>query len=332
MRFTNKKILSNGNIVTAKPIVMTGILLAGLMVGAMFSMAGFDAAAAAAVQTTTSNTTSSALRPVVQITNVHTVPAVVAKGSNFKIAATVVNHSDKAIRFTRDCSPLTPQAIFNTNNVIKINQKVCNILAIALKILPGNSVNIEIPGTFGGIFHATDAGKVNSVIAFKYINEKDSPTTNTIQEVKVRFHFTIQDDPFNGIVLDNIKTQPSPVHVGDNIRFDATVTNHSNRPIQFIGGPCDSPLSAKFDKNVRTLSTLRCLAVGQPITLKPNESANITGPASGILYNASSNGKTIAQVSFSFNTRDSNGVVSPHQVTKDFQFVIGPPLPIVHSQ
>lgn len=306
------------------------ILLAGLMIGAMFSIivgSGSTASAAVAVaQPTTSLTTSSAEGPVVQITRAHTVPIAVVKGSDFKIGAAVVNHSDKAIEFTRDCSPLTPQAVFSSNNVIKVNQKVCNILSARATILPGSSAVIEIPGDFGGIFHATSVGKANSVIVFKYIDEQD--TTNnlatTIHQVKVPFSFMIRGGLDERIVLDNIKTQPSLVRVGDNIRLDAIVTNHSSRPIQFLGGPCDSPLSAKFDKNIQTLFTPRCLAMGQLITLKPNESAHIAGPASGILYKAVSSGKTVSQVSFNFETRNSNGMVSPHQVTKEYQLMIEP--------
>ncbi len=320
-----KNIFGDGSIEVTKSILLSSILLFGLMASGFLSIAGFDAMAASAstsVQPTASGTSTSALGPIVQIANVHTLPAVVAKGSDFKIDATVVNHSDKTIRFTRDCSPLTPQAVFSSNNnVIKINQKVCNIFPVLARILPGKSAHIEIPGAFGGIFHATAAGNANFVIVFKYINENDT-TTNITHQVKVPFHLTIQGDPSNSIVLDNIKTQPASVHIGDSIRFDATVTNHSVQTIQFVGGPCDSPLSAKFDKNVRTLFTPRCLAIGQPVTLKSNESAHIGGPASGILYKAISSGNTITQVSFSYNTHDSNGTLSPHQVTQVYQFVI----------
>ncbi len=316
------------------------------MIGATFlsMIVGSDSNASAVVAvaqpTTASLTTiSSAVGPIVQITKVHTVPIAVVKSSDFRVGATVVNHSDRTIEFTRDCSPLTPQAVFSPNsNIIKVNQKVCNILSARAKILPGGSADIEIPGNFGGMFHASDTTKANSVIIFKYSNEEDTTTTsnlsNTIHQVKVPFSFTVRGGLGDRIVLDNIKTQPSPVHEGDSIRLDAVITNYSSRPIQFLGGPCDSPLSAKFDTNVETLFTPRCLAMGQLITLNPNDSAHIMGPASGILYKAASSGKTISQVSFNFETHNnSNGTVSPHQVTKEHQFKIEPPSsPIVHAQ
>jgi hypothetical protein len=53
-----------------------------------------------------------------------------------------------------------------------------------------------------------------------------------------------------GVDLVNIRTSPSNVKVLSKFEITSTVVNNSPSMIMFNAGVCDSPLSAKFIKNV----------------------------------------------------------------------------------
>ncbi len=123
-----------------------------------------------------------------------------------------------------------------------------------------------------------------------------------------------------GVNLVGIHTQPIIVHVGNNFLVRAVVFNNSPGTISFIAGPCDSSLSAKFDKNVDVKHVVRCLAAAQLVKLKPGEKTSVSGPSSGVVYQANTLGKTTTSVTFHYQQDN----VGNGNVTRSFLFNIQP--------
>jgi hypothetical protein len=128
------------------------------------------------------------------------------------------------------------------------------------------------------------------------------------------------------VQLVGIHTIPSIVIVGNYFRIGATVINNSPNTIAFIGGPCDSPLSATFDleqhvPHVSVQHGASCLAVAHLVKLQPGQSASVTGPSSGTIYRAVAAGQTTAVVTFHYHIEQYYGSSS---VSKSFVFTIHP--------
>jgi hypothetical protein len=122
----------------------------------------------------------------------------------------------------------------------------------------------------------------------------------------------------NGIVLANIQTEPQIVIVGNTFRIGATVINDSPHTITFIGGPCDSPLSTTFDRNVLVQHGPQCYSVAQLVKLTPGQEASVTGPSIGTIYKAISAGQTTAIVTFHYYVTQYYS----SSVSKSFVFTI----------
>ncbi len=123
------------------------------------------------------------------------------------------------------------------------------------------------------------------------------------------------NSPIPSVEFLDIQTNPPLVIVGETFTVKATVVNNSPNTITYHGA-CESPISAKFDKNVEIETNLACLALSI-IELKPLEKATVEGPGSGILYQASKAGITNATVTFSYETEGQ-----ARSISKTFAFTI----------
>ncbi len=100
------------------------------------------------------------------------------------------------------------------------------------------------------------------------------------------------------VIISNVETNPSTLHVGDSFRINATIVNNSPSVIKFNGG-CQSPLSAIFDKNVSISQAMGCFAIFNVI-LKPGQNVTVVGPNSENTYTATSSGITNANITFTY--------------------------------
>ena len=122
----------------------------------------------------------------------------------------------------------------------------------------------------------------------------------------------------NSVQLSAIHTQPQVVHVGNFFHISVIIFNNSPNTITFIAGPCDSALSAKFDKNIVVKHGIGCLLVAHLINLKPGEMATTIGPSIGTTYQAATSGRTNATVTFHYQLENAVNA----NVTKSFVFDI----------
>ena len=120
--------------------------------------------------------------------------------------------------------------------------------------------------------------------------------------------------------LINIHTSPSNLKVPNQFGIISTVVNKSPGTIIFTAGVCDSPLSAKFLKNVVIRYTQGCTAASPPFKLKSGEQVTISGPSSGTVYQAFATGQTAANVTLHYQTENGQAA----NFTKPFVFTINP--------
>ena len=119
--------------------------------------------------------------------------------------------------------------------------------------------------------------------------------------------------------MSNINTNPQNVHVGQQFKIQATITNNLNSPIKFVGNICGtSPLNIEFDNNVQIQNTNTCQAISFT-TLNPNETTTVQG-SGGTIFNAATPGTTNAKITFSYNTEGDK----QDSTTKSFTFEILP--------
>jgi hypothetical protein len=124
-----------------------------------------------------------------------------------------------------------------------------------------------------------------------------------------------------GSGVDLINTHPSPANVKTGSKFEilSTVVNNSPDTIKLPAGPCDSPLTAFFMRNVIIRHTqIPCTATSPPFELNPGEEVTVAGPVSGTIYQAIKAGETPATATVYYLT--GNG--QPGNVTKPFVFTI----------
>jgi hypothetical protein len=124
-----------------------------------------------------------------------------------------------------------------------------------------------------------------------------------------------------GSGVDLIDTHPSPANVKTGSQFEilSTVINNSPGTIKLPAGPCESPLTAYFMKNVIIRRTqIQCTATSPPFELNPGEEVTVAGPVSRTIYQAIKAGETPATATVYYLT--GNG--QPGNVTKPFVFTI----------
>ena len=128
-----------------------------------------------------------------------------------------------------------------------------------------------------------------------------------------------------GVLLLAIHTQPIVVHVGNFFRIQAMVLNNSPGTISFAAGPCDSTVSAIFNKNVVVKHEVSCFAGAAStsaathlVKLRPGEKVSIIGTPIGTTYQAVASGSTIASVTFHYQL----GTGTNASIIKSFEFNI----------
>jgi hypothetical protein len=128
-----------------------------------------------------------------------------------------------------------------------------------------------------------------------------------------------------GILILAIHTQPIVAHVGNFFRIQATVLNNSSGTISFASGPCDSTVSAIFNKNVVVKHEVSCLsgavstsAATHLVKLRPGENESTIGTPIGTTYQAVASGPTLARVAFHYQL----GTGANASVVKPFEFNI----------
>jgi len=131
-----------------------------------------------------------------------------------------------------------------------------------------------------------------------------------------------------GVLLLAIHTQPIVVHVGNFFHFHAMILNNSPGTISFIAEPCDSTLSAIFNKNVVEKHEVSCFpgassstsAAVHLLKLRPGEKVSIIGTSVGTTYQAVASGMTIASLTFHYQLE--NGASA--SIMKSYEFNIMP--------
>ena len=95
-----------------------------------------------------------------------------------------------------------------------------------------------------------------------------SPVNSTASKVK--------ENSSQGADLINTHTSPSNLKVPSKFEVISTVVNKSPSTITFSAGVCDSPLSAKFLKNVVIRYTHGCTTPSPPFHLKSGDQVTIS--------------------------------------------------------
>jgi hypothetical protein len=128
-----------------------------------------------------------------------------------------------------------------------------------------------------------------------------------------------------GVLLLATHTQPIVVHVGNFFRVQTMVLNNSPGTISFTAGPCDSTVSATFNKNVVVKHDAGCFAgpastsaAAHLVKLRPGEKVSIIGTPIGTTYQAVATGPTIASVTFHYQL----GTGANASIVKSFEFKI----------
>ena len=134
----------------------------------------------------------------------------------------------------------------------------------------------------------------------------------------------IQADDANGVKIENIRTLPSSVIVGQTFKISATLVNNSSKPIFVDYGSCEAPFSVTFDTHVLVNEThpICNLSILEQ-KLNPGENTTATSPSLDLVYKAIQNGTVNATMTFPYKiwnqTIQSN---SNEIVSEPFSFVI----------
>ena len=130
-----------------------------------------------------------------------------------------------------------------------------------------------------------------------------------------------------GVLILDIHTQPIIVHVGNFFHIHAMILNNSPDTISFIAEPCDSTLSAIFNKNVVEKHEVSCFAGASStsaamhlVKLRPGEKVSIIGTSVGTTYQAVASGMTMASLTFHYQLE--NGASA--SIMKSYEFNIMP--------
>ncbi len=108
-----------------------------------------------------------------------------------------------------------------------------------------------------------------------------------------------EDNPSSGVEFLEINIEPVNILVGDSIIVYATIINNSDFPISFQGG-CDSPLWLEFfSDNVESVLVPGCQAQAT-FQIESGQQQTVSGPNSGVLYQAVSAGSFEAKVIFAY--------------------------------
>ena len=77
--------------------------------------------------------------------------------------------------------------------------------------------------------------------------------------------FTSSDSIVPSVLqVEQIKTIPNKIHVGEEFSINATVKNTGMYPVTFIANLCDSELYAVFDNKVEEIRAPECKMMAEP--------------------------------------------------------------------
>jgi hypothetical protein len=107
------------------------------------------------------------------------------------------------------------------------------------------------------------------------------------------------------MIIENIRTEPSPVHVGDYFILNATIKNISNNTISILNFGCKDPIKSLFDANIEVTQAASgvCFNPQQIITLRPGQLVDLLSPDTES-YKAIHKGivKAVLQIDYSMQT------------------------------
>lgn len=124
--------------------------------------------------------------------------------------------------------------------------------------------------------------------------------------------------------VEQIKTIPNKVHVGDEFSINATVKNTGMYPVTFIADLCDSELYAVFDNKVEEIRAPECKMMSEPVILNAGEQVivqRISG-ISGLTYKALEEGQSDAKVILPYKINISKIVTVDSLVGNKFNVTI----------
>jgi hypothetical protein len=126
--------------------------------------------------------------------------------------------------------------------------------------------------------------------------------------------------------IENVKTIPNKIYVGEKFSINATVVNTGSYPVTFIANLCDSELYAMFDSKVGELNAPECKMVSKPVTLKAGEKTIVQriSSISGITYKALEEGKSNAKAILPYTINVSEDMSIDSQVKNTFTVTINP--------
>ena len=143
-------------------------------------------------------------------------------------------------------------------------------------------------------------------------------------------NFTSSDISVNPFALqvEQIKTIPNKIYVGEEFSINATVKNTGMYPVTFIATLCDSELYAVFDHKVEELPAPECKMVSEPVILNAGEKVivqRISG-LSGLTYKALEEGQSYAKVILPFKINISEIDTIDSLIGGKFNVTINPEL------
>jgi hypothetical protein len=126
--------------------------------------------------------------------------------------------------------------------------------------------------------------------------------------------------------IENVKTIPNKIYVGEKFSINATVINTGSYPVTFIANLCDSELYAMFDSKVGELNAPECKMISKPVTLKAGEKTIVQriSSISGITYKALEEGKSNAKAILPYTINVSEDMSIDSQVKNTFTVTINP--------
>ena len=160
-----------------------------------------------------------------------------------------------------------------------------------------------------------------------YSLQQMSDAESTINKNLTNFTSDKSVNPF-ALQVEQIKTIPNKIYVGEEFSINATVKNTGMYPVTFIATLCDSELYAVFDHKVEELPAPECKMVSEPVILNAGEKVivqRISG-LSGLTYKALEEGQSYAKVILPFKINISEIDTIDSLIGAKFNVTINPEL------
>jgi hypothetical protein len=151
--------------------------------------------------------------------------------------------------------------------------------------------------------------------------------SESIDKNSTSFTFSDSINP-SVLQVEQIKTIPNKIHVGEEFSINATVKNTGMYPVTFIANLCDSELYAVFDNKVEEIRAPECKMMADPVKLNAGEKVTVQriSGMSGLTYKALEEGQSNAKVILPFKINISEIEVVDSLVDNKFNVTINPEL------